>query len=409
MKLAANKDRLLADLEALAGFGATQDGGVSRTSFSEADVAARAWLHERCAAAGLRTWTDGAGNIRARLDGPSGPAVWTGSHLDSVPNGGRFDGALGVLCALECLRRLGEESVRLARPVELVVFADEEGNYHQLFGSHAAVLGFDSETLEGLVGRDGDRLSDALPRIGSDVGAAARAVLNPAEVHAFVELHIEQGPVLESERTDVGVVTSIVGLGAGELRFDGSADHAGTTPMRSRRDALQGAGTFLAGLPDVARSVSEEAVVTCGRLAVRPGADNVVPRQAVLQLDYREPDPERLAALERAIIEAAAECAGRRDLEVSFTRHSVTNPVPLHPGVIAVIEQAAAACGRSYRRLPSGAGHDSQLLARITATGMIFVPSAGGRSHSPAERTAPEHVEAGSNVLLETVRTLATG
>lgn len=408
MSLAVNAARLLSDLEALAGFGATPDGGVSRTSFSEADVAARAWLHERCAAAGLRSWTDGAGNIRAGLDGPPGPALWTGSHLDSVPNGGRFDGALGVLCALECLRRLAEERVRLARPVELIVFADEEGNYHQLFGSRAAVLGFDRETLDELVGRDGDPLPDALSRIGSDTHAAARAALSPGEVHAFVELHIEQGPVLESEGTDVGVVTSIVGLGAGELRFDGSPDHAGTTPMRSRRDALQGAGAFLAGLPEVARSVSEEAVVTCGRLAVRPGANNVVPRQAVLQLDYRDPDAERLVALERAITDYAAECAARRDLAPSFTRHSVTDPVPLHPDIIAVIERAAEARGRSYRRLPSGAGHDSQLMATVAATGMIFVPSAGGRSHSPAEWTEPAHVEAGANVLLETVRTLAT-
>ncbi len=409
MSLEVNTARLLADLEALAGFGATQDGGVSRTSFSEADVAARTWLRERCAAAGLEACTDGAGNIRARLDGPSGPAVWTGSHLDSVPNGGRFDGALGVVCALECLRRLVEESVPLVRPVELVVFADEEGNYHQLFGSHAAVLGFDSETLEGLVGRDGDRLTDALARIGSDIGAAARAVVNPAEVHAFVELHIEQGPVLESEGTDIGVVTSIVGLGAGELLFSGRADHAETTPMDARRDALRAAGAFVADLPGVARAVSVEAVVTCGRLTLHPAANNVVPGKALLQLDYRDPDAKRLVALEQAIVEHAEDCATRHHVTASFTRHGLTDPVRLDHDVISLIEEAAVASGRSHRRMPSGAGHDSQLMATITPTGMIFVPSAGGRSHSPAEYTEPEHIEAGAKVLLETVRMLATG
>lgn len=408
MVVAVDAARVLADVGVIAEFGATSDGGVSRTSFSAADVAARAWFAERCAEVGLEVETDGAGNIHARLDGPPGPAVWTGSHLDSVPNGGRFDGVLGVLSGLEALRRLKEERVALARPVELVVFADEEGNFHHLFGSHAAVLGYDRTTLEQATGRDGEPLADALSRIGSTIAAAANAVVDAATIYAFVELHIEQGPVLESTGTDIGVVTSIVGLGGAEVRFTGQADHAGTTPMGSRRDALRGAGAFVVDLPEVAASVSGSAVVTCGKIELKPGAGNVVPGDAVLQLDYRDPDAERLEALEQAIIDHAAGCAAAHDVEATFARHSLTAPVTLDPDIIEVIGQAAGESGLSYRRMPSGAGHDSQLIATIAPTGMIFVPSAGGRSHSPAEHTAPEHIAAGVNVLTDVIRTLAT-
>lgn len=403
-----DRDRLLGDIESLGRLGVSPGGGVSRTSFSEADRAARRWLARRCGEAGLKLWTDGAGNMRARLEGPPGPALWTGSHLDSVPDGGRYDGALGVLCSLECLRRLREERADLARSVELVVFADEEGGYHQLYGSRAIVQGFDVATLQRAVGRDGDRLGDALGAVGTHVSAAADAAIDSGEVHAFVELHIEQGAVLESHGVDIGAVTAIVGIGSADLVFRGRADHAGTTPMDARHDALRGAAAFLAGLPDLAASVSEHAVVTCGRIFVEPGADNVVPAAAHLRVDFRDPDAARLARLETLLADRAQACAEQHGLEATFARDEVTAPALLSEQVIAVIEQAARACGHLSMRMPSGAAHDSQLMAQITATGMVFVPSVDGRSHCPAEHTKPEHIEAGANVLLDALQRLAT-
>jgi len=405
-------DRLRRDLEHVAGYGATESGGVGRTSFSAADRQVRAWLADECAKAGLTLRTDGIGNVFIRVEAPgaapSTAPVWTGSHLDSVPEGGRFDGALGSLAALEVARRLAEESVPLGRPVEVVVFADEEGSYHHLLGSTAIARDFTAGELAEVRGRDGDRLVDALGAMGWDLDAATRTAVRPGDVHAYVELHIEQGSVLEQAGARIGVVTAIVGLGGGQLEFHGRQDHAGTTPMLLRRDALRGAGDLLARLPEVARSVSDTAVVTCGILDVEPGGANVVPGLARLQLDFRDTDRERILQLEEAIVAAAREAAERHDLQVDYTRESITDPVPMDPRMQDLVATTAAAQGMQALRLASGAGHDAQNMARLAPTGMIFVPSVQGRSHSPAELTAWDDIEAGANVLLAMVHTLAT-
>jgi beta-ureidopropionase / N-carbamoyl-L-amino-acid hydrolase len=301
--------------------------------------------------------------------------------------------------------------VPLRRPVEAVVFADEEGNYHHLLGSTALARGFAAEELEGLRGRDGDRLVDALRGMGWDgwdVDAATRTAARPGDVHAYLELHIEQGAVLESAGAAIGVVTAIVGMGGGQLEFRGRQDHAGTTPMPLRQDALRGAGELVVRLPEVARSVSEHAVVTCGIVRVEPGGANVVPGLVRMSLDFRDPERGRLLALEEAVLGAAREAAGRHGLEVGYTRESITDPVPLDPRMQDLVAGVAAAQGLTTRTLPSGAGHDAQNVARLAPAGMIFVPSVGGRSHTPAELTTWEDVEAGANVLLGAVHTLAT-
>jgi N-carbamoyl-L-amino-acid hydrolase len=404
--------RLRRDLEHVAGYGATASGGVGRTSFSAADRQVRAWLAAECEKAGLALRTDGIGNVFVRLDAPGAPAgtppVWAGSHLDSVPEGGRFDGALGSLAALEVARRLAEERVPLRRPVEVVVFADEEGNYHHLLGSTALVRDFTPDELAGLRGRDGDRLVEALQAMGWDVGAAGRTAVRPGDVHAYVELHIEQGSVLERAGATIGVVTAIVGMGGGHLEFRGRQDHAGTTPMPLRRDALRGAGDLVVRLPEVARSVSEDAVVTCGIVQVEPGGANVVPGLVRMSLDFRDPDRRRLLDLEEAVAAAAREAADRHDLEVTYTRESITDPVPLNPRMQDLVASVAADRDLPTLHLPSGAGHDAQNMARLAPAGMIFVPSVDGRSHSPAEWSTWEDVEAGANVLLGTVHALAT-
>jgi hydantoinase/carbamoylase family amidase len=405
-----NGGRLAADLQELSEFGRQPAGGISRTSYSPADLRARAWFAERCASAGLTVRADGLGNIFARLTpagaDPSLPAVWTGSHLDSVPEGGAYDGAVGVLTGLECLRRLAEEQVALRRPVQLVVFADEEGCYHHLLGSTGLTRGLSSEQLAARVGRDGTRLVDALAQAGFDPAAAA--VIDPAEVHAYVELHIEQGPVLEASGTSIGVVTSIVGIGGGTVRFAGRGDHAGTTPMPARRDALRAAAHFVVRLQEAAAAVSEQAVITCGLISVTPGATNVVPAAAEVELDFRDTASSRMRALADGIVQAARAAGEQCDVTSEVRFDDTVEPVQLDAGIQDVVEQAAAELGYSTRRMPSGAGHDAQNMARIARAGMIFVPSVAGRSHVKEEYSTPEDLERGGNVLLETLVRLSS-
>jgi beta-ureidopropionase / N-carbamoyl-L-amino-acid hydrolase len=407
-------DRLRSDLERLAGFGATPDGGVTRLTFSPEDRAARDWLAGRCADAGLGFREDAIGNVFMRLDGPPVPPVWTGSHLDSVPNGGRFDGALGVMTALECVRTLAEEraldKVSLARPVEAVSFADEEGHFIGYLGSRGLVQGYTPAELEGITGRDGVAVLDALREFGIDPAEATRTAVDPQQVHAFVELHIEQGSVLETEGTSVGVVTHIVGIGRGQIIFRGRADHAGTTPMGMRRDAMRGAADLLAGVPALPAAIgSEHAVITCGRLRVSPGGDNVVPGEVVAAFDFRSPHRAEIDAIEQQLRALARRCAQRHDLDVEYVPESITDPLPLDKGLQDVIAESADSLGLRWRAMPSGAGHDSQVIGTAIPTGMIFVPSREGRSHSPLEHTDWDDIERGANVLLDVLRRLAVG
>jgi N-carbamoyl-L-amino-acid hydrolase len=409
VSLRVNGGRLAADLAELGTFGRAPGGGINRTSFSAADLQARQWYLARCAAAGLTVRIDGIGNMVVSQPGDTGgPAVWSGSHLDAVPDGGAFDGAVGAIAALECVRRLAEEGIALSRPVRAVAFTDEEGNYSHLLGSSAMARGFPAAQWQQLTGRDGDRLVDAITAAGWDVSALTATKIDPAEVYAFVELHIEQGPRLAASRTDIGAVTSIVGLGGAVAEFGGRADHAGTTPMDARRDPLLAAADLIAALPGIARSVSEHAVATCGRVDAAPGAANVVPGEVAVTLDYRDPDAAALALLGKRIAARCAAAAAVRDVSVDWQPDQQIEPVALDPRVISVIEASARRLELSVRRMPSGAGHDAQNMATLAPAAMIFVPSRDGRSHSPAEHTEAADVENGANVLLATLTELAT-
>jgi len=404
--------RLRADLEALGRIGAVPGAGVSRTSFSPADAQARGWYLARCAQAGLTVEVDGIGNMFvSRPDesaaGEAVPAVWSGSHLDSVPNGGRFDGALGVVAALECVRRLAEERVALRRPVRAVVYSDEEGNYSHLFGSTALVRGFTAAQLHGLTGRDGDRFVDTFVAAGWDLDRATQTTVDPRTIHASVELHIEQGPQLEQLGHQIGVVTAIVGLGGGTITFRGRPDHAGTTPMTMRKDALAAASALIVRFPEIARSVSDRAVLTAGIITVEPGGANVIPGKARLTVDFRDLQRANVDRLARTITAAAQAVAAEQGLEVEVEFEPTIPPSQLDGRIQQIIGAAAAARGLVASALPSGAGHDSQNLATLAPTGMIFVPSVGGRSHCPEEHTDWQDVENGANVLLDTVITLA--
>ena len=405
-------ERLLADLRQLATFGATPEGGVSRPSFSPADLAARAWLAERAAEAGLGYREDAVGNIFLRLeatDPVDDRTVWTGSHLDSVPNGGPLDGALGVMTSLEAVRALAESGLPLQRSVEAVAFTDEEGAYGGFLGSKAAVIGFDHAALRSMRGREGDLLVETMAAAGYAPERIAEARVDAARVAAYLEVHIEQGAVLEEVGARVGVVTDIVGVLRGEVLFTGRPDHAGTTPMGLRRDAVRGLASMLDGIEGLPAAVGEPtAVVTCGRIEVAPGADNIVPGRAVAHFDVRHRDLEVILRLEERIEERARRAAAAHDLEVAYRRETITEPVPLDAGLQERIAAAADALGIARHVMPSGAGHDAQVVAPAIPTGMIFVPSIDGRSHSPLERSRDEDVVAGAEVLLHVLTGLVT-
>lgn len=406
-----NTERLSADLTALGRFGATNRGGVNRTVYSEADLEARAWLADRCAEAGLGFRTDAIGNCFITLPGsdPDRAWVWTGSHIDTVPDGGRLDGAFGVLAGLECLRTLSESGFRPSSTIEVVAFADEEGAYASFVGSRALVDGWTVEALSSLTGRNGEPLADGLARIGSSIEAAAAVpAIRSQQVGAFVELHIEQGPVLENAGLDIGVVTDIVEVGHGTVTFLGQADHAGTTPMDLRRDATRAAGAFLVGLPSVpTEHGSPTAVATCGMISVEPGAANIVVEEMRLSLDVRD-RAGGVPSLQEGVAELARRCSAAHGLDHRLEWGSVTRGVALDPGMQQRVADAAERIGASHHRMVSGAGHDAQVMARAVPTGMIFVPSENGRSHSPAESTSLDQLALGANVLLEVLRDLGS-
>jgi N-carbamoyl-L-amino-acid hydrolase len=406
--------RLKRDLDSLAEIGrvpADLGGGISRTAYSREDAQARQWYADRCEAAGLCLQLDGLGNMVARpaTANPSVPAVWTGSHIDTVPNGGPLDGALGVVAALECVRRISEAGLDLARPVNAAVFADEEGNYSgRLLGSYGLSHGYSLADLESMTGRDGDRLLDALAKWSWADGSPTGTRLEPGSMHSFVELHIEQGPRLDGSGDDIGVVTSIVGLCGATVSFLGRADHAGTTPMTMRRDALRAAADFLNRLSALAAATGPATVITCGRIAVSPGGANVVPRLAELSLDFRDPSRGNLDVLRRRLEDEARAVAAAHEVDLEWRAQPMVHPVPMDESIRTKISAAADALGLRRIDMPSGAGHDAQNMAHLTPTAMIFIPSKDGRSHSPAEHTDFDAIERGANVLLTTLIQLAS-
>jgi allantoate deiminase len=391
---------LRADLEAAACIGADERGGVSRFAWTRELAQANAWLMERLSELGLTAELDPAGNVLGRWESGKGTAVLLGSHLDTVPNGGRFDGALGVLAALDVVRRLRAEGVEPRRPVWIASFNDEEGARFQtgMLGSRAFCGECD---LEDWGGRG---IPEAMAEAGLDFArlAGARRV---DEVGAYLELHIEQGPVLERSGADLGVVTAITGMLGFRARFVGEANHAGTTPMEHRRDALAGGARTVLALRDAARERGDM-TANVGVISAEPGGFNVVPGAAELTVDVRSPSPETYAALEPLVRETLSAIAAEEGLGLELAETHRKPPVALDPGLQDALEAAARDEGATTLRMPSGAGHDAMVLAHHVPAGMLFVPSRGGVSHSPAEFTSAEHCELGARVLARAVRAL---
>lgn len=399
--------RLREDFLALSEIGRLPTGGVSRTTFSDAHLEARAWFHQRARDAGLQTRIDAAGNHSAVLPGPS-PSSRTlllGSHLDTVPVAGNYDGALGVVAALEVLRTVKDTGLELPAALEAIDFTDEEGSLVGLLGSFALAGTLSDQVLSAPRGGR-PRLAAALARAGLREERLAEARRDPRSLAAYLELHIEQGPVLERERVDIGVVTAIAGSRSYRIAFAGERRHAGTTPMEARRDALLGASRFaLVVRETVARFPS--CVGTVGDIDVERPAFNVVPGSVRLLLELRAPSRGQLDSLESAVTAAAEREARAAGLELTIEPVGSWDAVGLDPSIQALTQQAAEALGLSWLALASGAGHDAQALATITQSGMIFVPSAAGISHDPGEHTAWQDCVNGTNVLLATALRLA--
>ncbi len=400
--------RLRADIDALAAIGRAPSGGLRRLAFTEEFEAARGWLLERMAAAGLEARSDAAGNVIGRM-GPAGASVMSGSHIDAVPDGGPLDGALGVLAALECARTIAEAGTPLARALEVAAFADEEGRFIGCMGSRALAGRLSADEVFAAKDFEGTPLAEAMRRAGLEPERVAEAARRPGQIAAFVELHIEQGPILEHEDIPIGVVHSIVGINQCDLRFAGEADHAGTTPMELRKDAFMGAAHYAAEARElVLEKGSSHARLTFGIVETKPQAANIVPYEARLRQELREASPEALDALAADTRRLAARVAERFGLAVEVDDVFRTVPTGLSPKVQAVIRESCEALGLASLAMSSGAGHDAQVMAAIAEAGLIFVPSKGGRSHRADEWTEWDAIERGANVLLQTLSRLAS-
>jgi hydantoinase/carbamoylase family amidase len=393
---------LAAEVELLARIGADPGGGVSRFAWSPELAEANAWLVSGLEAEGLEADVDSAGNVFGYWRAGAGRAVLVGSHLDTVPRGGRYDGALGVLAALAAIRKLRHEGVEADRPIWLVSFNDEEGAAFQtgMLGSRAFVGELELEDLRWR------GIPAAMSAAGFDFERLAEA-RRVDEVASYLELHIEQGPVLEAEAIDLGIVTSIVGLLGFRARFVGVANHAGTTPMGSRRDALAGAARAVLALRDEARR--RDMTANVGVISVEPGGFNVVPGVAEFTIDVRSPTADGFASAGAFVRELLQHIAAEERLELELVETHRKNPVTLDAELQGLLERAADAEGATHRRMPSGAGHDAMVLARHVPAAMLFVPSRNGVSHSPDEYTAPESCDLGARVLARALRELAEG
>lgn len=400
-------DRLLRRLAELAAVGDTGDGGCSRLALTDDDRRGRdlvaGWMRDL----GLIVTIDAIGNVVGTQPGfDDGVApVMCGSHIDTVATGGRYDGNYGVLAGLEVIEAVQTAGVALPRPLAVAFFTNEEGSRFapDMLGSLAFVGGIAVEAAHDIVGIDGARVRNELARIGYLGGAPLPA----AAPHAFVELHIEQGPILAAEGTAIGAVTGVQGISWREFTVTGQSNHAGTTPMRLRRDPLLVAAEAAVAVRRIVAEIGDPQVGTIGRIDLDPNLVNVVARSATFTVDLRNTDDALLRSAEARVAEAIEYLAAAEGATVTSRPLARFEPVAFDETVVCLVETVARERGLTVRRMPSGAGHDAQMLARVCPTAMVFVPSVDGISHNPAEHTAPADLTAGAEVLAEVMIRLA--
>jgi N-carbamoyl-L-amino-acid hydrolase len=395
-----NGERLNAALAQFDSIGRTATG-INRVAYSDLDLAGRKYALDLFRAAGLEPRIDAAGNIIGRLQGgsPSLPPILIGSHIDSVTDGGNFDGPVGSFGAVEVARSLREQNIRLKHPLEVVVFQNEEGG---TVGSKLMIGALPEADLD-KPARSGKTLREGIGLAGGNVEQVASAARKKGDLHCYIELHIEQGGRLEQEKLKVGVVEGIVGLHWIEVAIDGFANHAGTTPMDQRQDAMLAAARFTVAVNEAIRAEPGRQVATVGRVVPSPNTTNVVPGRVVLTVDLRDLLPAKLARFSSKFEQLGREIGRETKTTFTFTGLHHSDPAMSDAKVMQWIGASADALGLSRQTMPSGAGHDAQEIARIAPMAMIFVPSVGGISHSPREFTRPEDVVNGANVLLNAV------
>lgn len=376
-------------------------GGINRVAYSAADLEGRAFTLDLYRQAGLAPVIDAAGNIWARVDGtqPTLAPIVIGSHVDSVTDGGNYDGALGSFAAIEVARTLQEQRVRLRHPLEVVVWSNEEGG---TMGSKLAIGAFTDADLD-KVARSGRTIREGIGLVGGDVSKLASAVRRRGDIAAYLELHIEQGGLLEKAGTQIGVVQGIVGLRWFEVTITGFANHAGATPMDQRQDAMLAAAKFTVAVNDAVRALPGRQVATVGRVTLSPNTTNVIAAQAVLTVDLRDLEQTRIEYFTQEFQRLSREIGAATNTTFAFKTLVDATPALSDPPLMESVEQSATSLGFSHQRMPSGAGHDAQEVAHIAPIAMIFVPSVGGISHSPKEFTRPEDCVNGANVLLNAV------
>jgi N-carbamoyl-L-amino-acid hydrolase len=396
-----NRERLMRSLSEMAAIGLQPDGSVCRRGFSAEDVAGRALLARWMDEAGLQVRIDTAGNLIGRLQGldPDRPALMTGSHLDTVPTGGRFDGVLGVLAGLEVCRSLQDNSIRLQHDLELIAFADEESTMVGCKGM-AGTASFDPKAY---ATSNREPIEDNLARIGGHWPSLASARLADDACAAFLELHVEQGGVLEQRGDAIGVVEGVVGQRRFSIQVDGQPNHAGTTPMTLRQDALVAASRIVLAVESMARQHPGDPVATVGRLEVWPNAANVVPGSVALTVDLRDVNSVVLDQLVAELMKQVERIGAETGCPIQLEPQFEVEPTAAAGGVMAAIISAAEDLGLSHSQLPSRASHDAQEIGRRWPMGMIFVPSRGGLSHSAKEFTSDDQCWAGAAVLLGTL------
>ncbi len=403
-KFLINGERLKNELERFANFGRTENNGVTRLSLSEEDRLARDFFRSCCEELGLVVKVDDMGCMYATLEGVEDkPPILIGSHLDSVKKGGRFDGVLGVLAGLEVVRTLVENNIKPQIPITIVNFTNEEGARFEPSMMASGVLSgkFDKNTMLKKKDSTGITFEEALKSIGYEGEVENRLT----EGTAFLELHIEQGPILEKEALSIGVVECVVGMACYDIEITGESDHAGTTPMSMRKDALFAANNLINEIRTVLGRLDEELVFTIGRVNVYPSIHTVIPNKVVFSLEARHKNPDIVTTFKN-FVEGLPNLGLNEGCEVKTTKLWERDTVWFDPEIVTQLETSSVSLGYSNRRMVSGAGHDAQFIASLVPTAMLFVPSVNGKSHCEEELTSWEECEKGVNVLLDTVLAL---
>ena len=389
-------------MKKLSEFGINKNNGNDRVAYSDYDVQAREYLKEYMKNLGLKVHVDYAANIIARKEGSNKklrPIIF-GSHIDAVPNGGHYDGPLGVISGIEALETILDNKIITSHPLELIIFTNEEGG---VFGSRALAGKLNNDALE-IKTASGFTNGEGVDRLGGNQKRIFEVTKSSNDYHAFVELHIEQGNILNKNNIDIGVVTGIVGLKWWDVTITGFANHAGTTPMDERKDPMIAAADFILLVKNIINEIPGNQVGTVGKIEAYPGAPNVIPGEVKLSLEIRDLDESKIDFLFREIEKKAKIIASNSETTISFSSIDINaSPALMNKQIQSLIIDAANELNYSFKKMPSGAGHDAQDMAIIVPSGMIFIPSVDGISHSPKEFSSDEDVYKGANILLNTI------